>query len=210
MTSASSSNQPSDSLVSNKTLSETYVDDEFILYSFVLTLISILSFYPIIYLLKKQAASNSKLGIRKFDQTLIYGIMGMILVHFFSEQNCLMQWSFIPLKNWHKLINVMLLIEQCSVVLYMGRVSNSISKDLEDTLFGINLILVLIMQEKDQVYGEIKYSLLPVILNNCYVIYSNISSVKTMVETANTVNREAAIYSIGLYFMSWGGYYMME
>lgn len=65
----------------------------------------------------------------------------------------------------------------------MGRVSNSISKDLEDTLFGVNLILILIMQEKDQVYGEIKYSLIPVVMNNLYVIYSNISSVKTMVET---------------------------
>lgn len=171
----------------HKSLSETYVDDEFILYSFVLTLISMLSFYPIIYLLRKQATANSKLGVRSFDQTLIYGIMAMILAHFFSEQNSLMHFSFIPLTNWHKLINVMLLIEQCSVVLYLGRVSESISKDLEDTLFGINLVLILIMQEKDQVHGEIKYSLIPVIMNNVYVISSNISSVKTMVESQGKV-----------------------
>jgi hypothetical protein len=49
--------------------------------------------------------------------------MAMILTHFLSEQQCLKAYSFIPLSNWHKLINTSLLIEQCSVVLYLGRVS---------------------------------------------------------------------------------------
>ena len=147
-----------------------------IFYSFVLSLISIFSFYPIIYLLNKQ--TKSKLGYRFFDQTLTYAIMFMIGAHYFSEQNSLKAYSFIPLANWHKLINVILLIMQCSIVLWQGKVSGSLSRDLTDTLFGVNLIMILILQEKDQVHGEIKYSLVPLVLNNAYVIYSNLTQLK--------------------------------
>lgn len=110
---------------------------------------SIYSFYPIVYLLNKQKLTSSRLGGRPFDQTLVIATMSMILIHFLSEQNSLKHFSFIPLNNWHKLINTLLLIMQCSVVLYMGRVQDSISRNTEDTLFGINLVLILIMQEKD-------------------------------------------------------------
>jgi len=160
------------SVTESNNLTQSYVDDEFIFYSFVVTCVSIISYYPILFLLKRQV--KSKVGNRVFDQTLVMAIMTIILFHFLSEQNCLKEYSFIPLANWHKLINVFLLIEQCSVVLYLGRVSNSISAETEDTLFGINLILILILQEKDSVHGEIRYSLMPVILNNAYVVYSNL------------------------------------
>ena len=73
----------------------------------------------------------------------------MIGAHYFSEQNSLKAYSFIPLANWHKLINVILLIMQCSIVLWQGKVSGSLSRDLTDTLFGVNLIMILILQEKD-------------------------------------------------------------
>ena len=84
--------------------------------------------------------------------------------------------------NWHKLINVLLLIEQCSVVLYLGRVSKAISAETEDTLFGVNLILILVLQEKDSVHGEIKYSLIPILLNNTYVVYSNLTQLKQLLK----------------------------
>ena len=157
----------------NQTLEETYVEDEFIFYSFVVSLFSILSYYPLIFFFKKQ--TNSKLGTRSFDSTLVYAIMLMILFHFLSEQNCLKPWSFIPLANWHKLLNVLLLIEQCSVMLYLGRVVGYITEHTEQTLFGINIILILIFQEKDSVHGQIKYSLIPILINNAYVVYSNLA-----------------------------------
>ena len=84
-------------------------------------------------------------------------------------------YSFIPLKNWHKLINVILLLEQCSLVLYLGRVSNTISKEIGETMFGLNLIMILVFQEKDSVHGEIKYSIIPLLINNGYMVYSNIN-----------------------------------
>ena len=88
---------------------QTYVNDEFIFYSFLYQLISAYAFYAIIYFLNKQ--DKSRLGLRSFDQTLVYAIIFMIFAHFLSEQKSLQVYSFIPLQNWHKLINVLLLIE---------------------------------------------------------------------------------------------------
>ena len=73
-------------------------------------------------------------------------------------------------------MNVFLLIEQCSLVLYLGFLSGTLSNDVEATLFGVNLILILIMQEKDSIKGEIKWSVLPLIINNSYMIYTNFKS----------------------------------
>jgi hypothetical protein len=67
-------------------------------------------------------------------------------------------------------MNVFLLIEQCSLVLYLG----GLSKDVESTLFGINIFLILITQEKDSATGEIKFSVIPLILNNSYLFFSNL------------------------------------
>jgi len=47
------------------------------------------------------------------------------------------------------------------------------SKEMGEAMFGLNLIMILILQEKDAVHGEIKYSALPMILNNSYMVYSN-------------------------------------
>jgi hypothetical protein len=110
------------------------------------------------------------MGRRMFDQMMIYAIIIITFCHFLAEQKSLKKYSFIPLKNWHKLVNIFLLIEQCSLVLYLG----NIPKDIENTLFGINLVLILVLQEKDEVKGEIKYSILPLALNNTYLFLTNI------------------------------------
>ena len=127
----------------SKSVIDKYIDDEYVMHSFILAVFSIMSYYPVIVLFTRQ--HKTRMGTRPFDQTLIYAIMVIILFHFLSEQNCLKDYSFIPLANWHKLINVFLLIEQCSVVLYLGRVSNVISQSTEQTMFGFNIILILIM-----------------------------------------------------------------
>ena len=149
---------------------QTYMDDEYLIHSVFLCAISVFSFYPIIYFLNKQ--EKSKIGRRLFDQMMIFAIMIMTFAHFLSEQKSCDQYSFIPLQNWHKLINVFLLIEQCSLVLYLG----GLSKDLENTLFGINLILILVFQERDSVEGEIKYSVIPLVMNNAYLFFTNFRS----------------------------------
>jgi hypothetical protein len=90
-------------------LLQGYIDDEYLVHSVFLCMVSVFSFYPILYLLNKN--ENSKLGKRMFDQMMIYAIMGITFAHFMSEQNTFKDYCFIPLENWHKLLNVFLLIE---------------------------------------------------------------------------------------------------
>lgn len=59
-------------------------------------------------------------------------------------------------------------------MLYLGNLSN----DIESALFGMNLILILVFQEKDEVRGEIKYSMIPLCINNFYLFATNYLSLK--------------------------------
>lgn len=60
--------------------------------------------------------------------------------------------------------------------MFLGNLSGTLTHDVEATLFGVNLILILIMQEKDSIKGEIKWSVLPLVINNCYMVYTNFKS----------------------------------
>ena len=61
-------------------------------------------------------------------------------------------------------------------MLFLGNLSGTLTNDVEATLFGVNLILILILQEKDSIKGEIKWSVLPLLLNNSYMVYTNFKS----------------------------------
>ena len=138
--------------------------------SFLLCLVSVASFYPIINFLNKQA--KAKIGRRYFDQIMIYAIMAATFAHFLSEQKTFQPYSFIPLASWHKIMNVLLLVEQCSLVLYLG----GLSKETESILFGLNLIMIIVFQERDSVTGEIKYSIIPLAMNNTFLFITNCRS----------------------------------
>lgn len=122
---------------------ETYLEDEHILQSAILCLISVLSFYPTVYFLNQQ--NGKRLGRRMFDQMMLYAIMFMTFAHFLAEQKFMQAYIFIPLSSWHKLVNTFLLIEQCSLVLFLGQLSGTISHEIEAMLFGVNILLILIM-----------------------------------------------------------------
>lgn len=136
--------------------------------------------------------------------------MVLTLAHFLSEQKSLQPYSFIPLSNWHKLINVFLLLEQCSLVLYIG----GLTPDAQNVLFGLNLLLILVLQEKDSVHGEIKYSVIPLALNNLFLFATNFtnifSSARTPSKTSQVVNRQKVGYGMVWYAGSLFGYALME
>lgn len=77
--------------------------------SAILCMLSVLSFYPTMYFLQAQA--NRKIGLRMFDQIMLFAIMLSTMCHFAAEQKSLQAISFIPLSSWHKLVNTFLLIE---------------------------------------------------------------------------------------------------
>ena len=107
---------------------------------------------------------------------------------------------------------MVLLLQQCSLILYIGRVSNSISKDFGEAMFGINLMLVMLFQEKDSVNGKvgINYSLIPVIMNNGYMFGSNVMQLSSSDDKSLIrVNRSMVGKSVGWFIISVIGYLMM-
>jgi hypothetical protein len=93
----------------------------------------------------------------------------------------------------------------------LGRVSKSISAELEQTMFGINLIMILILQEKDQVHGEIKYSLIPLALNNGYMLWSNLQQVRQIFsQPSSSINKKKVYLSVAFYLVSGVAYGLME
>lgn len=99
--------------------------------------------------------------------------------------------------------------------------NGTINKEIEASLFGINLLLIMIMQEKDSVTGEIKWSILPLALNNTYMVGTNVfayysaqnpdgpSSPSSQQKTL-TVNKEKVSYSLVWYAGTMVGYAAME
>ena len=81
-------------------------------------------------------------------------------------------------------------------------------------MFGLNLIMILIFQEKDQVHGEIYYSVIPLLINNVYMLYSNFSQVVQLQYDQTTsgpiVNRNKVYYNILWYVGSIVAYVYME
>ena len=156
---------------------------------------------------------------------MLIAIMVATMCHFMAEQKSMQEVTFIPLAGWHKLVNTFLLIEQCSLVLFLGKLSGTIGNEVEASLFGINLLLILVMQERDSVTGEIKWSVLPLALNNTYMVGANFvryyqaknpdgpsspssqpqASAKTL-----PVNQEKVFYSLVWYAGTMVGYAMME
>lgn len=105
--------------------------------------------------------------------------------------------------------------------MFLGNQSGTLSKDVEATLFGVNLLLIMVMQEKDSVTGEIKWSILPLALNNTYMVGTNAmryyyskntdgpSSPSSQTKELQ-VNQEKVFYSLAWYAGTMVGYAMME
>jgi hypothetical protein len=95
---------------------------------------------------------------------------------------------------------------------------------MEAMLFGVNILLILIMQEKDSLTGEIKWSILPLAVNNTYMMFTNLqryysdtkkdehaaSPSSSSASTALVVNKDKVSYSILWYIGTMVGYAMME
>jgi len=73
---------------------------------------------------------------------------------------------FIPIDSWHKLMNIGLLTQFCSLMIYLAR----IPKEYKGYLVGIGMCLIMMMQEKDAF--SFKYALIPVIFNNLLLVCS--------------------------------------
>ena len=105
------------------------------------------------------------------------------------------------------------------MVLYLG----GLSKDVENALFGLNLIMILVLQERDSVKGEIKYSVIPLALNNAYLFITNLRSLainkhdsvpsspsSDKASETQVTNKAKVAYGMFWYIGSLVGYGLME
>lgn len=124
-------------------------------------MISVSSFYPVIYALAKLHPSK-RAG---FD--IMFTLAAMVTTVLYKT--CLaFDYTdlFIPHESWHKLSNIALLIQFCSLIIYLAR----IPKYAQGYLLGAGTCLIIIMQERDSF--SFKYALIPLIFNNLLLIFS--------------------------------------
>ena len=55
------------------------------------------------------------------------------------------QYVFLPADSWHKLSNIFMLIEYCSLIIFLSK----IPKQKEGYFFAMGTAIVIILQEKD-------------------------------------------------------------
>jgi hypothetical protein len=121
--------------------------------------LSLLSFYPVLYVLAtvhKNRGFEIVITIFTILTTIIYKVT---LAFDISE-------LFLPQDSWHKLYSISLLIQFCSLIIYLGR----LPKYLQGYVLGIGTCLIIVMQEKDSF--SFKFALVPLIFNNFLLIWS--------------------------------------
>ena len=76
-------------------------------------------------------------------------------------------YVFLPTDSWHKLANIFMLIEYCSLIIFLARVP----KELEGYILAMGICIIIVLQEKDSF--SYQYALVPLIFNNLILICSS-------------------------------------
>ena len=101
------------------------------------------------------------------------------------------QYVFLPADSWHKLSNIFMLIEYCSVIIFLAK----IPKKKEGYFLAFGTAIVIILQEKDSF--SYQYALFPLILNNLILYFST-----ALYDTVGTFNTEMVIHGALWYVIS--------
>ena len=105
------------------------------------------------------------------------------------------QYVFLPADSWHKLSNIFMLIEYCSVIIYLSK----IPKEREGYFFAMGTAIVIILQEKDSF--TYMYALIPLIFNNLILICSS-----AFLESAGSFNTQMVVHGALWYVISCVGF----
>ena len=76
-------------------------------------------------------------------------------------------YVFLTADSWHKLSNIFMLIEYCSLIVYLSR----IPKEKAGYFIATGTGIIIILQEKDSF--SYQYALVPLIFNNMVLLCSN-------------------------------------
>ena len=133
---------------------------------FFATLITSCSFFAVVVVLWKQHRS------RGLDIVLIMVSAMCFLIYrasiaFRLTSKIADEYVFLPTDSWHKLANVFMLIEYCSLIIYLSR----LSKELTGYTLAFGICIIIVLQEKDSF--SYQYALIPLIFNNLVLICSS-------------------------------------
>ncbi|CDW89904.1 UNKNOWN [Stylonychia lemnae] len=141
-----------------KIMQQNYQENEKFFVIF-LTFLSVTAYYPVIVALTK-LHKNRGFDIILNLMTVIAQIMYKITLVFQYNE------IFISEQGWYKMLNISMLLQFCSLMIYLAR----IPKELRGYLMGVGTIVILLAQEKDS--QSFKYALIPLIFNNFFMISS--------------------------------------
>ena len=111
---------------------------------FFTTLITACAFYAVVVVLwKKHRNRGLDIVILKFAALCFLIYRSAIAFRFTPTYSH--EYLFLPNDSWHKLANIFLLIEYCSLVIYLSR----LPKVYEGYLRAFGICIILILQEKD-------------------------------------------------------------
>ena len=106
-----------------------------------------------------------------------------------------LDYVFLPADSWHKLSNVFMLIEYCSLIVYLSR----IPKEKAGYFIAVGTGIIIILQEKDSF--SYQYALVPLIFNNLVLICSNF-----IFDNPGSYNRSMVMYGALWYVISCVGF----
>jgi len=139
----------------------SYIEQQFV---FLATVLSALSFISVIIVLARTHKNRGQDIVLTATAALCFMVYRANLA-FQIELTGLL---FLQGDSWHKLSNVFMLIEYCSLIVYLARIPEN--KAGYCLAFGISIIII--MQEKDSYHYQ--YALIPLIFNNLMLICANI------------------------------------
>ena len=102
---------------------------------------------------------------------------------------------FLPADSWHKLSNIFMLIEYCSLIVFLAR----IPKNKAGYFLALGTAIIIILQEKDSF--SYQYALVPLIFNNLVLLCSNV-----FLDSPGTFNTSMVANGALWYFISCIGF----
>ena len=111
---------------------------------FLATLITACSFYSVVVVLWKQHHQRG-MDIVLIKVSALCFLIYRATIAFNLTANVATKIVFLPTDSWHKLSNVFMLIEYCSLIIYLARVP----KALEGYILAFGICIIIVLQEKD-------------------------------------------------------------
>ena len=111
---------------------------------FFATLFTACSFYSVIVVLwKLHKGRGLDIVLIKVSALCFLIYRAAIAFHLTSVKSA--QYLFLPTDSWHKLANVFMLIEYCSLIIFLAR----LSREAASYTLAIGVSIIIVLQEKD-------------------------------------------------------------